>query len=443
MQPDPSTPADAPTIRTDAIDPDALKVLRRLQHQGFKAYLVGGCVRDLLLGHTPKDFDIATDARPRQMKRLFRNSRIIGRRFRLVHVHFGPRVLEVATFRAPPIPDGDTEADDLYIKRDNVFGTEEQDAERRDFTINGLFYDVHAKKVIDHVDGLADLRAGLLRTIGDAEVRMREDPVRILRAARFAGRLDFNLTPELHEAARRHREDLRKAAPPRVLEEIYKLLSGHGSSRAFQLLDELGALSVLLPEISPPEDGFFDSLLRLEQESGGRRDGARQSLLLAVLLGGHVRKALEGHDLRDAEHVVHDALRPVVERLTVARRDTALARQCLAAQMRMAAPPHGRPATRLCRRDYFDEAMALMRVIGAADEDHITAWLDHKREATKGQSARGPKPRRRKRRRRGGKKRNDKESACPSPPESSSAPAPPEAPEASQQASSSDGSPPA
>ncbi|MFQ5844643.1 MAG: poly(A) polymerase, partial [Planctomycetota bacterium] len=180
-------PAADPPIPGRAIDFNAAKIVRRLVRHGYRAYLVGGCVRDLLLGTAPKDFDIATEARPRQIKRLFRNSRIIGRRFRLVHVRFGQQVIEVSTFRAPPVQEGG----DVYIRQDNVFGTEEQDARRRDFTINGLFYDLSRERVIDHVGGLGDLAARRMRTIGDAGVRLREDPVRILRAAKFAGRLGY------------------------------------------------------------------------------------------------------------------------------------------------------------------------------------------------------------------------------------------------------------
>ena len=176
-------PADG--IRPGDVDQDALRVLSRLQRSGFEAYLVGGCVRDLLLGRKPKDFDLATAAHPRQIRRLFRNGRIIGRRFRLVHVVYGEHVVETATFRREP-PSGDNgDDDDLLIREDNVFGTAGEDARRRDFTINGLFYDPAAGVIHDWVDGLVDLEAGILRTIGDPTIRLPEDPVRILRAIKF------------------------------------------------------------------------------------------------------------------------------------------------------------------------------------------------------------------------------------------------------------------
>src|SRR5438552_6297071 len=153
-----------PSLDRAAIDPDADRVVRKLTRAGHKAYLVGGCVRDLLVGKTPKDFDVATSATPNEIKATFRNSRIIGRRFRLAHVFFGSKIIETATFRANT---RDEDEHDLLIRRDNVFGTEAEDAKRRDFTINGLFYDVEPEEVIDHVGGLADLEAKLIRTIGD------------------------------------------------------------------------------------------------------------------------------------------------------------------------------------------------------------------------------------------------------------------------------------
>jgi poly(A) polymerase len=203
---DPTAPVPAdhpPEIDPDKLDPDALKVVNRLRQYGHQAYFVGGCVRDLLVGRQPKDFDVATSALPSEVRGIFRNCRLIGRRFRLAHVYFkGGKIVEVSTFRANPAevveetpapPEEGEEKEDLLINDDNVFGTAEQDARRRDFTINGLFYDVAEGRVIDFVGGLRDLRQQQVRTIGDPEVRMREDPVRILRAVRFACRLEFDI----------------------------------------------------------------------------------------------------------------------------------------------------------------------------------------------------------------------------------------------------------
>ena len=191
------------------IDPDALKVLYRLRQYDHVAYLVGGSVRDLLLGRRPKDFDVGTSAHPYQVKKLFRNCWIIGRRFRLAHVKFGMKVIEVATFRRQvvageevvadgvPAPDPTTPEGEQLIHHDNTFGTPEEDAFRRDFTINALFYDIATFSVIDYVGGLEDLRAGIVRSIGDPDVRLNEDPVRMLRAIAIAARLDFTIEPSL------------------------------------------------------------------------------------------------------------------------------------------------------------------------------------------------------------------------------------------------------
>src|SRR5213592_4882968 len=226
--------AEHPISRRE-IDPDALKVLYRLRQYDHIAYLVGGSVRDLLLGRRPKDFDIGTSAHPYQVKKLFRNCWIIGRRFRLAHVKFGQKVIEVATFRrqvqpgeevvqggvpSPPLADHQAaavDADAHFLHRDNTFGTPEEDAFRRDFTINALFYDIATFSVIDYVGGLDDLKAAVVRAIGDPEVRMREDPVRMMRAVALAARLDFTIDPMLLDAIRQHRHEIAKSSPPRLL----------------------------------------------------------------------------------------------------------------------------------------------------------------------------------------------------------------------------------
>jgi len=428
-QREPSSPAGTHRIDPDAIDADAVKVLRRLSRNGFDAYLVGGCVRDLLVGQAPKDFDVATSARPRQIKRLFRNSRIIGRRFRLVHVRFGEHILEVSTFRAPPPQEGD----DPLVARDNVFGTQEQDAFRRDFTINGLFYDIERRRVIDHVGGLEDLEARRIRTIGDAELRVREDPVRILRAARFAGRLGFTLDPDLFEAARNHAGDLTRSAPPRVLEEIYRLLGSQGAAQAFRLLDDVGAVPVLVPEVAPLPPFFFQALERLERLAKDHRDPPPRSLMLAVLLAPHVESALLNGQVHDHEANVSELIRPLGLRLTVARRDLAVARQCLAVQPRLLREPHGRGARRITRRDFFAEALTLRLLLGPlspVEPDPFPTW---EALANEERGDRGARKRRKRRGGRGGKRKRalrakapaGKDGACPSPSASSSAPAPP------------------
>jgi poly(A) polymerase len=245
------------TLSRKAIDPDALKVLYRLKNNGYVAYLVGGGVRDLLLGRKPKDFDIGTSAHPQQVKRLFRNCFVIGRRFRLCHIRFGRKVVEVSTFRRQAEP----EQGDTLIRRDNTFGTPEEDAFRRDFTVNALFYDIATFSVIDYVEGLEDLENRVIRTIGDPAVRFREDPVRMLRAVALAARLGFSIDRDTAEAIRFLRGEIVKSSPARILDELYKVLRQGASRKTFQMLHELGLLAYLLPEAEKAIEGEGERLL--------------------------------------------------------------------------------------------------------------------------------------------------------------------------------------
>ncbi len=251
--------AEHPISRRD-IDADALKVLYRLHESGYAAYLVGGSVRDLLLSRRPKDFDIGTSAHPYQVKKLFRNCWIIGRRFRLAHVRFGLKAIEVATFRknipagsegepseAPPPSTAD--AADLLIKHDNTFGTPEEDAFRRDFTINALFYDVGTFSIIDYVGGLQDLKDGLIRCIGDPNDRFQEDPVRMLRAIVMASRLGFRMDDPVVKAIATHRHLMATASPARLIEEYYKILRSGAAEQTFRALAEHRLLDPVTPEI--------------------------------------------------------------------------------------------------------------------------------------------------------------------------------------------------
>ena len=234
-------------IRPRLIDKDALRVVNRLHDFGFYAYLVGGSVRDLLIGRTPKDFDVVTSAQPREIKRLFRRCRLIGRRFRLAHIlGENGNVIETATFRAKP---KDLEQGEIIFD-DNQFGTPRSDALRRDFTVNALYYDAHRDEVIDYVDGLADLDQRLLRTIGEPVTRFREDPVRMLRAVKFAARLDFRIEDSCRDAILSERAEIGKSALPRLYEEASRILGGGASLRSIQLLDELRLLEVLFPEVA-------------------------------------------------------------------------------------------------------------------------------------------------------------------------------------------------
>jgi poly(A) polymerase len=242
-------PRDAHNVSRRDISPNALRVLYRLREAGFGAYLVGGAVRDLLIGGHPKDFDIATDATPEQVRGLFRNCRLIGRRFRLAHVVFGREIIEVATFRANQVEEEGVEAHEVEaVVRDNIFGSIDDDAVRRDFTANALYYSIEDFSIRDYVGGFQDVQARVLRLIGDPERRYREDPVRMLRAVRLAAKLGFTIDGPTAEPIPRLASLLRDAAPARLFEECLKLfLSGHGV-QSFLGLEANGLLEALFPE---------------------------------------------------------------------------------------------------------------------------------------------------------------------------------------------------
>jgi poly(A) polymerase len=352
--------------RIREICPDAVKVISRMNRYGFRAYLCGGCVRDLLLGVPPKDFDLVTDATPRQVKRLFRNSRIIGRRFRLVQVIFYDRILEVSTFRSAA--EGPDESGDLLIQRDNVFGTPEEDAVRRDFTINGLFYDLGTERVLDCVGGLADLDRRVVATIGDPWVRFREDPVRMLRAIKFAARLDFRLSDDVYEAIIDCRDEIRRAAPARIVEEIMRLMNMGGACEAVRLLHRTGLLAILMPELAAAleasavrEDpsAFHAYWATLREFDAAVRAGERASnaRVIAVLFLPLFEDEVAGAVAPRPE--ADDGLTPIALRFRMARRDLSDARRILFSQRRFFAPRSGRPRVRfehLRGRDGFDDA---------------------------------------------------------------------------------------
>ena len=272
-------PRDSHPVSRKDISSSALRVLYRLRDAGFDGYLVGGAVRDLIVGGHPKDFDIATNATPEEVRHLFRNCRLIGRRFRLAHVVFGREIIEVATFRAN-VDDGsgDREVHDGgRLLRDNVYGTIEEDAVRRDFTVNALYYAIEDFSVRDYVGGFEDAQNRLMRLIGDPETRYREDPVRMLRAVRLAAKLGFEIEAATAEPIPRLAGLLAEAAPARLFEECLKLfLSGH-AVESFLRLEKHGLLPVLLPESA--------------QALKANRSGALRRMLLEGLRGTDERVA--------------------------------------------------------------------------------------------------------------------------------------------------------
>ena len=256
-------PRSQHNISRKSIADSALKVLYRLSRSGHRACLVGGGVRDLLLGIQPKDFDVATDATPEEVRALFKNSRIIGRRFRLVHIRFGRDIIEVATFRGHAEDSPRTETDEQgRILRDNTFGDIEDDAIRRDFTANALYYDIHDYAVLDYVGGLQDIEARVLRLIGDPATRYQEDPVRMLRAIRFAAKLGFEIEPSAAEAIFEFGHLLAVIPPARMFDEVIKLFHSGSAIRVFELLREYNLLKYLVPALDEwLQDEPFEPML--------------------------------------------------------------------------------------------------------------------------------------------------------------------------------------
>src|SRR6476659_4830373 len=306
------------TISRRDVDPDALKVLYRLHEHHYIAYLVGGSVRDLLLSRRPKDFDIGTSAHPHQVKKLFRNCWIIGRRFRLAHVKFGTKTIEVATFRrhvaaSPVTPETEAadaaaiattapdetdaprrraadhdatrrRADDHLIHRDNTYGTPEEDAFRRDFTVNALCYDIGTFSIIDYVGGLDDLDARIIRCIGDPEVRFLEDPVRMLRAVVLAARLQFSFDEPVLDAIAVHRQAIARSAPARLLEEYYKILRSGHAEEAMRQLRATKLMKEITPELASAPDALWRSIAALDRYRA-RFQSAPDSLTNPILAG--------------------------------------------------------------------------------------------------------------------------------------------------------------
>jgi poly(A) polymerase len=279
-------------ISRKSIDPDAIKVMSRLIRHGHRAFLVGGGVRDLLLEKKPKDFDIGTDARPEVIRSLFRNSRVIGRRFRINHIFFGGnKIFEVSTFRANV--ESEAVSDGLPIRSDNTYGDPETDALRRDLTINGLFYDLSTFSVIDYVGGIADLRNGIIRVIGQPDARFREDPVRMIRAIRHAARTGFTIEEETFAAICRNKELIRLCSGARVFEELMRELSGGHCRASLQLLEQTGLLPYLLPPVSeirnstdPEQRNVLDrTLARLDAAVASGREVPLAVVFLSLFVG--------------------------------------------------------------------------------------------------------------------------------------------------------------
>jgi poly(A) polymerase len=374
------------------ISPNALKVLLRLKDNSHIAYLVGGCVRDLLLGREPKDFDVVTDATPSRIKKLFRNCRLVGRRFRLAHLHFRDEIIEVATFRAPApaeeesweVSDADSAAppgkprhvvsDEGVVLRDNLFGSPAEDAMRRDFTVNALAYDLTDFSIIDYVGGMEDLERGVIRTIGDPMIRFTEDPVRMLRAIRFVALLGFTMEEATWRALLENAPSISRSSAPRLYEEMLKLfLSGEGE-RCYQLMRQAELFAQLFPALEARLGRESEGFPSIETGRGlewvDRRIGAGETvsppLLLALMFGSYLEE--RAAHLRGAGCPPQEALNEAVSGflgeqvplVAIPHRAGLAVREILALQDRLRKIPGKRPQGVLARPN-FGDALSYLR----------------------------------------------------------------------------------
>lgn len=431
-------PRDQHPISRANISSNALKVLYRLKEAGYQAFLVGGAVRDLLLGLSPKDFDVATNAHPDQVKQLFRNCRLIGRRFHLAHVRFGYEIIEVATFRAAHTPiDEDNSVDEGghrvldergRILRDNLYGTIEEDVWRRDFTANALYYNIEDFSLWDYVGGFDDARDRVLRLIGDPETRYREDPVRMLRAVRFAAKLGFKIHPDTAAPIPKLAWMLDGVPPARLFDEVNKMFLAGSARNAFDLLYHLGLLEHLFPDLAEVIREAPDSpevqLLRLGLQSTDERVLADKSVtptfLFAVLLWPPMHRLFmrgpreEGAEIEELLDVCEQVTARQQARVAIPKRFTLPLREIVGLQPRFERR-EGRRALRLLEHPRFRAAydfLLLRAAAGEAATELAQWWTDIQTLSAEERLARveeggratrapsGSSPRRRRRRRR-------------------------------------------
>lgn len=353
------------------LDADAVKAVRRLGRFGHEVFFVGGSIRDILFGVRPKDFDVATSALPAEVKREFRNCRLIGRRFRLAHLLYrNKKIIEVATFRRSA-----TSEDDISHRHaaENLFGGPADDAIRRDFTINALMYDAARHEIHDYVGGIADIEARVLNTIGDPFRRFREDPVRIIRAVKFAERLDLTVHPKVYEAARELAPLVGQCSPARLVEELYKIFRTGKSARCFKELEKLGVLRVLMPKISElaadPEARdwcFMERADRLIKE--GRP--LSEAVMLSAMIYPFAKPIFE--ERGDFAAKIHTLFQQLTSPIPFPRRCATAVRLILNAQKRLRGGPHRAKARRILERDYALDAVDFMAVIAEDDDEKQT-----------------------------------------------------------------------
>lgn len=380
---------DQHNISRDNIDPDALKIMYRLLQHGYKAFLVGGAVRDLLMNKKPKDYDIGTNATPREIKEIFRNSRIIGRRFKLVHIFFkGNKIIEVSTFRDTSDQEeesGEENSQASAILRDNRYGTEATDALRRDITINGLFYDLSSFAIIDYVGGMHDLHHGVIKVIGQPDVRFAEDPVRMLRVVRHAVRSGFVIDDDTWDSLIRNKELICDVTAVRVYEEIKKDLCCGYSLEILRLLGKTGLLGCLLPELMQrdgalllPGSHFSRSLAKSDQIILSGETVSPTVVLSAIALfvaNPELEVSELRHVFRDLAHL-HDHLRECFLELAVPKKERERIEQILAEWLYLSLTPENKikPST-YARKPFLDDLITFLNVLTPGSAEHPLAKM--------------------------------------------------------------------
>ena len=386
-------PRAAHSVSRNEISKSALKVLYRLHKAGYQAFLVGGCVRDVMLELHPKDFDVATDATPEEVRALFGNCRLIGRRFRLAHVRFGREIIEVATFRAAAIHVDDDVAHDEEgrIIRDNVYGRIDEDVWRRDFTCNALYYNIADFSIWDYVGGVRDIAERRIVVIGDPDVRLREDPVRMLRAVRFAAKLEFSIDEPVVDAIRHHAPLLSNVPASRLFDEFLKLFQAGHAEETFELLRDLGLFAELFPATAQElaQDNDFMKFVRAALQNTDRRVAEGKSITPMFLLGvffwapvqrlAAVRRAEEKMtESQSLSLAAYEVVAQQQRRVSIPRRFTVPMREMLVLQPRFATM-RGKRAQNLLQHRRFRAAydfMLLRSAVGQASRELADFWTD-------------------------------------------------------------------
>lgn len=384
--------AEQHRINKKKIDPNAIKIVTTLQKNRYTTYLVGGCVRDLLIGREPKDFDIVSDAQPRIIKRIFPRARIIGRRFKLVHIQYGAQIYETATFRALPEKEQqESDSDSLFLKRDNIFGTDREDAVRRDFTINALFYDPGKNVIVDYTDGYRDIQQQIIRIIGNPDVSYREDPVRMLRACKFQGTTGFTMEKKTEARISKYAHLINDCSRARIIEEIYKIMRSGASLQVMFHLQRTGLLQHLIPEVyrhsrKSKEMAHFagSSLgqrLAILDSLTKRGNNYNNPVFLLVLLQDNINKLLKDGENSDKAKLINDYLADISGHMGFSRRDRETVSKIPGALKMLGnnKKRNTKSINRLINRDYFKDALDIFEIecrLSGSGSDQLLFWKE-------------------------------------------------------------------